>query len=82
MYVFYTYFILNLGVSSFDLPICSTSIKFSIVLNLGQQLRTLPASSYVINIKAVLFHHEDRLAESAKSKGGGKEVADVLRTKM
>lgn len=82
MYVFDTYFILNLGVSSFDFPICCTSIQFPIVLNLGQQLRTLPASSYVINIKAVLFHHKDRLAKSAENKGGAKEVADVLTTKM
>ncbi|KAI4538789.1 hypothetical protein MG293_011056 [Ovis ammon polii] len=44
-------------------------IQFSIVLNLGQQLRILPASSHVINIKAVLFHYKDRLAKSAESKG-------------
>lgn len=82
MYVFDAFFVLNLRVSSFDLPSCSTGIQFSTVLNLGQQLRTLPASSHVINIKAVLFHHKDRLAKSAESKGDAKEVADVLRTKI
>ena len=85
MYVFDTpffFFILNLGVSSFDLPICSAGIQFSIVLNLGPQLRTLPASSPVINIKTALFYHKDRLAKSLESKVDAKKVADVLRTKI